>query len=459
LQARNKFYISADCYANALLFALYFKYYFDQVTFPLNPRYCYMKTKHLSPLLILLCSLPAISFSQTGVYWFGDSTSNLANNRIISIKENANGDLFLLGKANDNFYQNPKPYWAVCDKAGKLKSQTTLATSNKYYEINNFTICSPDRVRIWGTETVNDRLTISLNTINAQGEVQGSDAIMTNTATLTGDVCQLDATYAVLAKTVQSSSTGKYHISLYKYNVQDDHQVWYKTLATEDNEEASKVFALKDGSLIVLGKIYNEQLTSYTSLIYKLSAAGEVLWKKKLDAYSKFYAQDISEGKNKSLFYMCSTGNETIPEAHTKIFSLDSNGKGISLVEIEEIRANGLLTLANGNVFLYGAVYKTSGIYIVSKAAIKIFTPEMKSLKEDEMKMIDGPDAFLPSMYISAFPTASDFLTATQLNDGRIACAGRVYIPATTDPATIATADRYNKAFLVLMDTNGKFRE
>lgn len=430
-----------------------------RVTFLHNPRYYFMKAKKTSPLLAALFLLPAISFAQTGVYWFGDSTSSLANNRIISMKENTNGDLFLLGKASDNFYQNPKPYWAVCDKAGKLKSQTTLATSNKYYEINNFTICSPDRVRIWGTETVNDRLTISLNTINAKGEVQGSDAIMTNTATLTGDVCQLDATYAVLAKTVQSSSTGKYHISIYKYNLQDDQQAWYKTLATDDNEEASKVFALKDGSLIVLGKLYNEQLTSYTSVLYKLSAAGETIWKKQLDAYSKFYAHDVSEGPNKSLVYICSWGNETVPVATTKVFSLDSNGKSISMNEIEELRANGVLTLANGNIFLYGAVFKTVGIAIISKAATRIFSPAMKPLKEEEMGMLDGPDAFLPSMYISSFPTASDFLTAIQLKDGRIACGGRVYMPADSNPATIAESDRYNKAFLVLMDANGKFRE
>lgn len=418
-----------------------------------------MKTKKSSLLFLLLCILPAISFSQTGVSWFGDSTSKLVNNRIISIKESSNGDLYLLGKASDGVFNNPNPYWAVCDKTGKLKSQTTLAASNKYYEINNFTICSSDRFRIWGTETVNEKLTISLNTINAQGEIQGTDAIMTNTNTLTGDVCQLDNEYAVLAKTVQSSSTGRYHISIYKYNLLNDQQTWYKTLTTEDNEEASKVFALKDGSIIVLGKIYNEQLTAYTSLIYKLSPAGELLWKKNLNAYSTFYAQGISEGKNKTLFYICSTGNESIPESSTKVYSLDSNGTLISVKEIEDIRANGVLTLKNGNVFLYGSTFKTIGAYIISKATFIIFTSEMNSLKQDEMTMMDGPDAFLPSLYISAYPTASDFLTAIQLADGRIACGGRVYMPAETSPPAIITSERYNKAFLVLMDAEGKFRK
>ncbi|CAN5901070.1 hypothetical protein BH11BAC7_BH11BAC7_15620 [soil metagenome] len=418
-----------------------------------------MKSPKISLLFILLCILPAISFSQTGVYWFGDTASNLVNNRIVSIKENSNGDLCLLGKATDGDYNNPKPYWAVCDKAGKLKSQTTLSASNKFYEVNNFTICSSSRFRIWGTEMVNERMTMSLNTINAKGEVQGSDAIMTNTTTFTGDVCQLDDTYAIMAKTVQSSSTGKYHISIYKYNVIDDQQVWYKTLTTEENEEGSKVFALKDGSIIVLGKIYNEEFTSYTTLMYKLSATGDLLWKKNITGYTDFFGQGVSEGKNKSLFYTCSTGNEAIGESGTKIFHLDSNGAVILLTELENFRSNGVLTLSNGTIFLYGSVFETTGNYLVSKASSRIFSPDMKELSKDEMGIADAPDAFLPGLYISAYPTASDFLTAVQLSDGRIACGGRVYLPIETSPAAIIESKRHNMAFLVLMTQEGKFRK
>lgn len=429
------------------------------VTFTPFPRYTFMKAKNFSLLFLLLCALPAISFSQTGVSWFGDTTSNLVNNRIISIKENPNGDLCLLGKASDGVYNNPTPYWAVCDKTGKLKSQSTLATSNKYYEVNNFTICSSDRFRIWGTETVNERLTMSLNTVNGLGEVQGTDAIMTNTNTLTGDVCQLDNEFAVMAKTVQSSSTGKYHISIYKYSVLNDQQVWYKTLTTEENEEASKVFALKDGSIIVLGKIYNEQLTSYTTLIYKLSSAGDLAWRKNINGYSDFFGQGISEGKNKSLVYTCSTGNESIGESSSKVYLLDSNGALILHTEMQGIRANGVLTLSNGNIFLYGSGFKTVGNYLISKASYKIFSPDMKEISGDEMGTADAPDAFLPGMYITSFPTASDFLTAIQLSDGRIACGGRVYLPIETSPERIIGSERHNMAFLVLMNADGKFRK
>lgn len=375
------------------------------------------------------------------------------------MKENSNGDLFLLGKATDATYNNIHPYWAVCDKSGKLKTQATLATTNNFYELNNFVICSPDKLRIWGTETSDNRLTMSLNTITADGMISEQNAMLTTTTTLTGDVCQLDDQNAVMAKTVQSSATGKYHISVYKYHVQDDGQVWYKTLATEDNEEASKVFAMKDGSLIVLGKLYNESLTAYSTVIYKLSSAGDITWKKALSGYDTFYAQGISEGKNKTLVYICSTGVETLATGTTEIFQLDSSGNEISKREINDIRANGVLTLKNGNIFLYGSHYQKTGIYIISKACYKIYTPDLKEIKTDEMGMFDGPDAYLPSLFISVYPTASDFLTAIQLKDGRIACGGRVYMPYPAAADMIMFSDRHNNAFLVLMDADGKFRE
>ncbi|CAN5391563.1 hypothetical protein BH09BAC5_BH09BAC5_25290 [soil metagenome] len=418
-----------------------------------------MKKKSVPAFISIFLFLPIFGFTQTGVFWFSDSASQLPNNKIISIKQNSNGDLFLLGKASDSAYSNVKPYWAVCDRSGKLKSQTTLSTTNNYYELNNFTICSDDRMRIWGTEVVNNKMTMSLNTINAKGEPQGTDAMMTNTNTLTGDVCQLNETYGVLAKTVQSSSTGKYHISIYKYNLQTDEQVWYKTLATDDNEEASKIFPMKDGSIIVLGKMYNESLTSYTTLIYEISSSGEMSWKKNFTGYEDFFAQGISEGKNKSLIYVCSYNNEEAAIGKTKIFRLDSNGNEKSQNEINEMRANGVLTLQDGNIFVYGAHFQKVGIYIISKASFKIYTPEMKVVKEDEMGMFDGPDAFLPSLAISTFPTASDFITAIQLSDGRIVCAGRVYMPVNTAADKIIFSERTNRAFLVIMDKGGKFRK
>jgi hypothetical protein len=419
-----------------------------------------MTAKKFSPrFAAMFLFLPAFSFAQTGVSWFGDSTSDYVNNRIISIKESNDGDLFLLGKATDAAYNNIHPYWAVCDKAGKLKTQVTLPTTNNFYELNNFTVCSADKIRIWGTETVNDRLTMSINTVNAAGAITEQNAMLTTTTTLTGDVCQLNNDTAVLAKTVQSSSTGKYHISIYKYNVQNDQQAWYKTLATDDNEEASKIFPMKDGSLIVLGKLYNEKLTAYSTLIYKLSSAGEMIWKKQLSGYDTFYAQGISEGKNKSLIYICSTGVETLATGTTEIFQLDSNGNEISKKEMDNIRANGVLTLNSGNIFLYGSHYQKVGIYIISKACYKIYSPDLKEIKTDEMGMFDGPDAYLPSLFISVYPTASDFITAIQLKDGRIACGGRVYMPYPAPPEKIMFTDRHNNAFLVLMDADGKFRE
>ncbi len=432
--------------------------FFCHVTFRNAWYYTGTMTRKISLPILLLFASTGISFSQTNVFWFGDSTNSSVNNRIISIKENSDGNLFLLGKATDSDYNNIHPYFAVCDKNGNLKSQKTVQTTNDFYELNNFTICGADKIRIWGTEKSNNDLTISLNTINTQGELQSADAMMTMTTTLTGDVFQMNDSNAILAKTVKSSSTGKFHISIYEYNVQNDRQVWYKTLMSDDNEEASKIVVLKDNSIILLGKSYSADLASYTSLVYKLSPTGELVWKKNIQAYETFYAQGIAETKNKNLVYACSIGSEVDATGSTKMISLDSSGNTLGTNEIQDIRANGILALNNGNLFLYGSHYQKTGVYIISKACYKIYNPDLKKINEDEMGMFDGPDADLPSLAMTAWPTASDFITAIQLSDGRIACAGRVYMPDDIAPDKIILSGRSNKAFLVLMDANGKFR-
>lgn len=408
--------------------------------------------------IFLFCILAGTVFAQTGVFWFGDSTSNYVNNRIISMKEKPGGGLYFLGKASDRQYANVHPYWGSCDKSGKLIVQKTLETTNDIFELNNFVVCSENKFRIWGTETVNNRQTLLLNTIDAKGNLPGSDAILTNTNTLCGDVLQADAQTAVCAKTVQSSSTGLFHISIYKYNLENDQQIWYKKLDAEGNEEASKLFLMKDGSVILLAKEYDERLTTYTSLIYKLSSTGELIWRKSIAAYPIFFAHGIAEGKNKSLVYVCSIGSERDTVCSTKICSLDSSGNLLSTNEVPGIRANGILGLKNGNFFLYGSHFQKASVYIITKACFKIYDPNLKLLKTDELGMFDGPDAQLPSLAMSVWPTSSDFLTAIQLSDGRIACGGRVYMPTEKDPEKIIFSDRVNKGLLVLMSSDGKFR-
>jgi hypothetical protein len=72
--------------------------------------------------------------------------------------------------------------------------------------------------------------------------------------------------------------------------------------------------------------------------------------------------------------------------------------------------------------------------------------------------MFDAPDAELPGLAMTTWPTASDFLTAIQLSDGRIALGGRVYMPMQTKPDEIILSPRINRALLLIMDKNGGFR-
>lgn len=415
--------------------------------------------KNKRSLLILLLLPAGLLRAQTGCFWFGDTTSELVNNRIIAMKEGASGDIYMLGKASDHAYNNVQPYWAVCDKSGKLRSQKTLDTKKDVFELNNFVVCGENKFRIYGTETADGRQTPMPVTVDAKGNMPETNAMLTTTNTLCGDVCQLDGETAVFAKTVQSSSTGIFHISVFKYSVKDDSQIWYKKLDAEGNEEASRIFQMKDGSLILLAKLYDDRLTTYNTLIYKLSSAGELIWRKTLDGYPIFQGQGVAETKNNGLVYICSRGTERDTNCATKMFMLDSSGNLLSQKELKGIRANGILGLKNGNYFLYGSHFQSAGIYLITKACFRIFDSSMKLVKQDELGMLDGPDAQLPWLAMSAWPTSSDLLTAIQLSDGRIACGGRVYMPTTADPEKIIFSDRVNRPMLLLVSSAGEFRK
>lgn len=412
--------------------------------------------------IIIYCSLITFivikSYAQTGIFYFGDTSKTLINSRIIAMKESSAGELYLLGKTSDENYSNLHPGWYVADKTGKVLVQKTLEVSNPLYELNNLVVDKDGKIMIWGTETSNDRQTPYVKAINRKGENKMNDYIMTNTTTLTGDVQQCDTNNAVFAKTVKSSTNGKYHISIYKYSLTDSQQEWYKTLQVEKNEMASKLLVLKDNSIVLLGRLYDDNLTSYTSLIYKISDKGEIIWRRELTIYTSFFQQGISEGKNGKLIYVCSNNEERIAKGETQVITLNTNGEIENKTELKDIRSNGIITLKNGNIFLYGSHYHTEGNNIIIKAKYFIFDNDLKKVKEDEMGMIDAPDALLPGLAMTVFPTSSDFIAAIQLTDGRIACGGRVYMPLETSPDKIITSARANKSLLVLMDKDGNFR-
>jgi len=252
------------------------------------------------------------------------------------------------------------------------------------------------------------------------------------------------------------TSNGYYNISVYKYNTETAEQVWFKKLKAESHEEANRLHLLRDGSMLLVGKLYNDELTSYTSVIYKLSPDGEEMGKLiPSEVTPGFSNQAITSDTDGEMLYISSYMDQENLTSMTQLLKLTPEGEVTVNAVLENIIANGILRLQNGNFLIFGCHLRTEGMSIVTKSKILILNMDLKIISEYEMSLIDRPDSELPSLAMTMQPTSSDFMTAIQLKDGRIACTGRLYMPVQTDPDSILTSPRYNRPYLVIFSEMG----
>ena len=83
---------------------------------------------------------------------------------------------------------------------------------------------------------------------------------------------------------------------------------------------------------------------------------------------------------------------------------------------------------------------------------------ELSLIKEEELSIQDKPDSEYPAEAMKKLPTSSDLIAGYELNDGRIALAGRVFMPINKAAAKNINTARHNCALLILTDKNGNFR-
>ena len=107
-------------------------------------------------------------------------------------------------------------------------------------------------------------------------------------------------------------------------------------------------------------------------------------------------------------------------------------------------------------MLIYGYKYAFSGNNVLRKAKFIIVNSKNEVIVQDEIKESDPPDSEMPSYEIILMPSSSEFLTATQLSDGRIALGGRVFYPA--NPKASGDNKRLNYPLLMLMSKDGAFR-
>lgn len=409
------------------------------------------KLKILLSVIIIFLTIN-LTKSQTGVFYFSNSSIDYHNTRVISLKEAKNKEIYLLGKSSNANYEKSVPYFARIDKKGNLLLQKNLEATS-LYDIKEMAILPSQYIQIYGSEKKAGKFVPYIRTINSHGNLKTTDSDFSIYSTLINDLAVIDDNHIIVTET-KLGKEDKYNINIYQYNLKTNKQVWYKKISSEVNEEADQVLIDQNNNIIVLGKKYNEDMTVYVPIIYKLDSTGNIKWKKGITVPENFYTHGIAVNSKGKLFYTCNYSRESTGSCESRIISIASTSEELQYETLQDISANGIISLKDDLFFIYGSNILVTENRVITKAKYLVINENLEILKSHEMSDIDVPDKdFIKGKGI--LPSSSDILTAIQLSDGRIACGGRIFMPENTNPEKILTSPRQNNAYLLFIDSDG----
>lgn len=413
-------------------------------------------TTFLSSFLILILFLGNIynANAQTGIFYYSNPSENYINNRVVAVTEAPNQELYLLGKLSNSSYEKSVPFFCRVDKRGNLLVDEAVENV-PVYDLNHLFILNNQRVKIFGSKRQGPIFAPWIATLGSQGNIEKQKSDYVVYSTIMNDVTGFGQDHVVLAET-RVDNKNIYNINLIKFNASTDATVWSSQLKSGNNEEASKIINLKDGNLLVLGKKYNYDLSDFSPVLYKVDANGKSMWKVPVKVPENFYAQDVKEDSEGNLIYMCSYSKEYMGTNETRIIKLDKNGTKISYNVILDISGNGVVLKEDDQIILFGSNIKVINERPVTKGKYVLISKDLKQLHAKEFSIKDKPDSEMPQDVASNLPTISDITTGILLKDGRVALAGRIYMPADPKNANPYGTDRKNFALLVLLNSSGR---
>lgn len=408
-----------------------------------------MKTQKLIYSILFLSLLFSNNlYSQKGIFYYPDTAQ--LNTQIIDIKENRNnGEIYLLGNTTDISFEHTTPYFARTDKNGKLLFSKFFDT--EVYNICNIVLNGED-VKIYGSQNYSGFSQYSKD-FDKNGETTNNNIMMDMTSGMLQQVVDLGTGKSLRLSSRRKDQYFNIRISLL------DNKLGYAAvnfpIKANHNELADDYCMLKDSSLIIIGKSLNDEFTTYESVMHHYSLRGDSLWTADIQGTKNNTSQYIEVDKNYQIYYIYSLAyNDYSTEAF--LSTVSSSGQLSNQKTIEEFIPNGMLSLSNGNMLLYGYKYVFSGNNVMKKAKFIIVNNRNEVIKKDEITESDPPDTAMPSYEFVLMPSSSEFLSATQLSDGRIALGGRVYYPV--NPTVSGDNQRLNKPLLLLMTQDGMFR-
>ncbi|HAM98570.1 MAG TPA: hypothetical protein DCQ26_08140 [Marinilabiliales bacterium] len=396
---------------------------------------------------LMLTFIMTTTYGQTGVFYYISDPTNLPNSKVIDIIETPEGNIVMLDRAADDKYLNPVIHLLTTDKIGTLQKNVSAPVEN-LYDLVKISPFNESSFLVFGNLTLNKQYEATQVTIDDKGTILSQSKESQVYSTLISDVKKVGAYYFVLY--TKSGKNEKYNITLNKVEASTNQVVWLKKISSEQNEEADKIAVLPDGRIDILGKKYNDEMTEYVPIIYQIDENGNQVWKKGIDLPSNFSCQSFSVNDAKEIVYLCGYTKNPTGFSETRLVRLSSTGEELNYVILSDFSANGLIALKNKTYIAYGSRFYVDQKQVVTKAKYVIFDPMLRELTSKTLDDTDKPDKDL----IQQLKTSSDLNTATQLMDGRIALAGKIFMPVAPN-----NPKKQNVPLLILIDSDGTYQK
>lgn len=392
---------------------------------------------------IALSLLSYTMYSQTGVFTYNSNNNLLPNAAISSIIEKSDGNISLLNMCSDAKYHVHSIQLSEVGNNGNLIKNTNINVPD-LHELTTIKGYGNNKYAIFGNSKLNKEYTPFQYIVNENGEVITKNELPQVYSTLICDVISYENYFMLLYSKVGKNNL--YNISLHKINQNDGGIIWLRKISSENNEEADKILVSKNGNFYILGKKYNDNVSEFIPIIYCINSNGEQLWKKALDVPTNFNNQSLLLD-NGSLIYVCSYTKSQTGFSESLIYKLSASGDIIHNNGITEFSANGIIAASQDTYLIYGSEFIVDQKQVVTKGKYVILNEKLSDIYIKALDANDKPDAGKNWNTKSS----SDFTTAYKLTGNRIALGGKVFMPDNSNKG------KYNASLLMIVNKDGSY--
>ncbi len=395
-------------------------------------------------LMLMSAAMLAISATaQQGIFYYVNTNPEFINSKTVDVA-NSNGNLMILNQCSDAKYEHHAIQIIELNKS-LIKTSENVVKVGAMHDVCNLAQLGNGNFSAFVNTSESNFMPVQVS-LSAGYKDLGQKKLddMASCVFVSG----VTLGKQIIEVSTFSAAKGQFEIRLSSFDAANGDLQWTKKVSSEQNESVDAMVADHSGNVVVLGRKYNDSGNEYIPILYKVSAKGDIIWKKSgVDMPSNFFSQSITVSTTGDIYYACGLNQRY--GLQTKIIKLDERGNTKRTSNINDFTNNGLLWLSSGKILLYGSRFYTDKKQVVTKGAYVIIDADLNELSNKSLGVDDKPD----SDFNYSTTSSSDLQAATELESGSIVMIGKVAMPQSGN-----TTDKQNNTIVVISDAAGNYK-